>query len=179
MDAELCCKSDLRSVYAGALVLLILSACNRDREDLPRPPTYAVSRLTPSNAPILDSITHLRITLPGSRTPRTFPREPWVIAEPRTVSALVDFVARRDSLWQRTGSLAAESADAVIVAHYYRGAELVATVALQMDQLQIQGREGALKQPLAFPDAAAFLVLVGAPIKVIPVPPRDTMGRKL
>ena len=171
--------SDFRYVYVGALALAILSACNRDRDDIPRRPTYAVSRLTPRQAPRLDSITHLRITLPESRTPKTFPRDPWVITEPRTVSALVDFVARRDSLWQRAGSRAAESSDPVMFAHYYRGAELVATVALRMDQLQIQGRDGALVQPLSFPDAAAFLVLVGAPIKVVPVPPRDTIARTL
>lgn len=167
--------SAFHSVCVGALALMTLSACNRDREDVPRRPAYAVSRLTPNQAPRLDSITHLRMTLPEGRTPRTFPRDPWVIREPRTVSALVDFVARRDSLWQRAGST--ESSDPVIFAHYHRGAELVATVALRMNQLQIQGREGALVQPLPFEDAAAFLVLVGAPVKVIPVPPRDTSGR--
>ena len=169
--------SDFRYVYVGALALLILSACSRDREDISQRPTYAASRLTPGQAPSLDSITHVRITLPESRTPRTFPGEPWVINEPRTVSALVDFVTRRDSSWRRAGSPAALFSDPVMFAHYYRGPDLVATVALRMDQLGIEGQKGSRVQPLSFPDAAAFLVLVGAPIKVVPVPPRDTMGR--
>jgi hypothetical protein len=168
--------SELRNVYVGALALLILAACNRDREDIPQWPTYAASRTTPSGAPSLDSITHVRITLPESRTPRNFPREPWVITEPRTVSAIVDFVTRRDSSWRSAVSPTAQSSDPVMFAHYH-GPELVATVALRMDQLGIQGQQGSLVQPLSFPDAAAFLVLVGAPIKVVPVPPRDTMGR--
>lgn len=169
--------SDFRYVYVRALALVILAACHRDRDDIPRRPPYAASRVTPGQAPSLDSITHLRITLPESRTPRTFPREPWVITEPRTVSALVDFVTRRDSAWQRAGSLAAQFSDPVMFADYYRGSELVATVALRMDQLEIRGQQGSLVQPLSFSDAAAFLVLVGAPIKIVPVPPRDTVGR--
>jgi hypothetical protein len=169
--------SDLRYVYVGALALLIFAACNRDREDTSQRPPYAASRTTLGGAPSLDSITHLRITLPESRMPRTFPREPWVITEPRTVSALIGFVTRRDSLWRSAASPAAQSSDPVMFAHYYRGPERVATVALKMDQLGIQGQLGSLVQPLSFPDAAAFLVLVGAPIKVVPVPPRDTMGR--
>ena len=169
--------SDSRYVYLGALALVILGGCNRDRDDIAQRPPYAASGVTPRQAPSLDSITHLRITLPESRMPRTFPRQPWVITEPRTVSALVDFVTRRDSAWQRAGSPAAQSSDPVMFADYYRGPELVATVAVRMDQLGIRGQQGSLVQPLSFSDAAAFLVLVGAPIKVVPVPPRDTMGR--
>jgi hypothetical protein len=66
-----------------------------------------------------------------------------------------------------------------MVAHFYRGTDLVANVTLRMDQLAIEGQQGELVQPLSFSDAAAFLVLVGAPIKVIPVPPRDSSGRTL
>ena len=169
--------SDLRYVYIGALVLLIPVACTRDREDDLRRPTFAASRTTPGRAPSLDSITHIRITLPESQTPRSFPREPWVITEPRTVSGLVDFVTRRDSAWRNAVSLVALYSDPILFAHFYRTRELVATVTFRMDQLEIQGQQGSRVQPLSFPDAATLLVLVGAPIKVVPVPPRDTSGR--
>ena len=169
--------SECRYVCVGALALLILGACSRDRDDIPQRPTYAASRVTPGQAPSLDSITHLSITLPESRMPRTFPRDPWVITEPRTVSALVDFVTRRDSSWQRAESPAAQLSEPLMFADYYRGPELVATVALRMDQVGIQGQQGSLVQPLSSSDAAAFLVLVGAPIKIVPVPPRDTVGK--
>jgi hypothetical protein len=171
--------STLRYVYVGALAPLVLATRSSDREDIRPRPTYAASRTTPGHAPSLDSITHVRLTLPESRTTTSFPRTPWVINEQRTVTALVDFVTRRDSLWRKTVSGAEQSSDPVILAHFHRGRELVATVALRMDQLGIEGQQGSFVQPLSFPDAATFLVLVGAPIKVIPVPPRDTIGRTL
>jgi hypothetical protein len=171
--------SALRGAYLGALVVAVLAACGRERDDALERPTFAASRATPGHAPSLDSTTHVRISLPESRTPLNFPRAPWVINEPRTVAALAEFVWRRDSLWRAAPSRRAPSSDPVMVAHFYRGTELVANVTLQMDQLAIEGQQGALVQPLSFSDAAAFLVLVGAPIKVIPVPSRDTGGRTL
>ena len=170
--------SGLRYACLRTLVIVVLSACGREREDALERPTFAASRATPGRAPSLDSITHVRISLPESRTPLNFPRAPWVINEPRTVAALAEFVGRRDSLWRAVASRA-QSSDPVMVAHFYRGTDLVANVALRMDQLAIEGHQGMLVQPLSFSDAAAFLVLVGAPIKVIPVPPRDTGGRTL
>jgi hypothetical protein len=171
--------SALRYAYLRALFVFVLSACGRDRDDALERPTFPASRLTPGHAPSLDSITHVRISLPESRTPLNFPRDPWVINERRTVDALAEFVRRRDSLWQAVASRPAESSDPAMVAHFYRGTDLVANVALRMDQLAIEGHQGMLAQPLSFSDAAAFLVLVGAPIKVIPVPPRDTGRRTL
>ena len=169
--------SGLRYACLRAVVVVVLSACGRDRDDALERPTFAPSRATPGHAPSLDSITHVRISLPESRTPLNFPRAPWVINEPRTVAALAEFVRRRDSLWRAVASR--QASDPVMVAHFYRGTDLVANVALRMDQLAIEGHQGMLVQPLSFSDAAAFLVLVGVPIKVIPVPPRDTGGRTL
>lgn len=164
----------LRDLPYSAVALMLLGACQDERPRNVERPRFARTHAPAGHAPRLDSITHVRLSLPVGRTLPESPTEPWVLHDPRVVAPVVAFMTARDSLWRKANSLPQSSSDPMLIADFYRGRDHVATVTHRIDQLTIDGQQGRFVQPLSVNDATWFLALVIAPLKLIQVPPHQT-----
>jgi hypothetical protein len=166
----------LRRFIIVALGLTGILACSAEHadpgEDLP---PFAATGAPPGQPPILDHVTHIRVT-----SPRDDPRTrgfPATITDSATIHDLVAFLESRRASWQPLTERKPQSIQGPIVfVDVFRGPDLLASLAYRGPiELGIEGRDGHLFQVLSPTDANAFAGLLGLQIKVIAVPARNPM----
>ena len=164
----------LRQSPIGLLGLtFVLAGCDSGREPTDWRPQFLNTGTDSGRPPTLEGVTHILVSLsPGD----ALLGPPWSITEPDAIRDVVAFLEKRDSLWQ---SFEARGSAAflgpIVYADLYRGTGRLATLTYRGPiELGLEAKYANLYQPLPPPAVDTLVTLLRIPIRIVPVPPRDT-----
>lgn len=124
-------------------------------------PAYLQTSAAPGRPPRLDSVTHIQVIPPVTKTDEGMSIEARTVMDRDSIGAIIAFIDRRNGAWKRPRRGLREPPRGSLFIDFYVGPALVATVVDREDEVSIQGHRVGLIQDLAEQDRATLRALLG------------------
>jgi hypothetical protein len=152
---------------------VVLATCDSQREPADPRPQFLNTGTDAGRPPSLEGVTHILVSLPPGDA---LLGPPWSITEPDAIRDVVAFLEKRDSSWQSFETRGrAAFLGPIVYADLYRGTGRLATLTYRGPiELGLEAKYANLYQTLSLPAVDTLVTLLRIPIRIVPVPPRDT-----